>query len=511
MKSIKSFLLPFILMIVFGFILIYSYEVLSNLESELKNQNLKSYIEILKTNVFIAGGLTILTILILTLKFAKAISDTFKEFEDETGFLKSEILKGKRVNLDNIECIIAIDLDNLLKIENTYGEAIVKNILTEVFNILDTFFKSKAKLIRYSWDEILILVPKNCENKTLTMVKQLKEILETHKFKYKSLELNLKVYIGVNRELQKMKDLDDAIKYTFVALNQAKKSNKGIAEFGINNKANVLPKLIELKEAIERNKISLLFQPIVDVSNRKIFKYEVLTRIIGNDGREINPAEFLDVIRGTTLATDFNIKVLEKAVFYLKKYPDIEISVNFSPVDIIGGAVARAIREINDKKLLSRLTLEILETENIYDYEKFRENITLIKIAGCKIAIDDFGSGYSNFKHLIELNVDYLKIDGEIIKNVKQDNKALILVQAIKDFADRAGIEVICEYVSNEEIYRILKELGIKYMQGYMFGKPVNVPRKEILAINGEKFSTKPIIEEPKDDWEALVWNENNQ
>ncbi|RUM48331.1 MAG: hypothetical protein DSY47_05705 [Hydrogenothermus sp.] len=506
MKNLKSFLLPFLLMLVFGFILIYSYNVLLDLEKNLNKPNLKEYVQILKTNLLIAGGLTTLTILMIILKFAKFIREIFKEFEEDTGFLKSEFLKEKKVNLKNLQCIIAIDIDNLLKIDNTYGETVVKNIFTDLFKILDSYFNGKAKLVRYSWDEILILVPKGCENKTFTMVKQLKEKIENHKFNYKSLELNLKIHIGLNKELNKMKNLDEAIKYTFIALNQAKKSKKGIAEFGINNKANVLPKLIELKEAIEKNKITLMFQPIVDVSKKSIFKYEVLTRIIGSNGRELNPAEFLNVIRGTTLSTDFNTKVLERAVEFLKKYPDIKLSVNFSPVDIIGGAVARKIREINDRKILSRLTLEILETEDIYDYEKFRENIALIKLAGCKIAIDDFGSGYSNFMHLIELNVDYLKIDGAIVKNVKQDNKALILISAIKNFADRAGIEVICEFVSNEEVYRILKDLGIKYMQGYIFGKPVNIPQAEIIATNGEKFSVKP-KREPKDDWEALVWN----
>ncbi len=506
MKNLKSFLLPFLLMLVFGLILTYSYSVLVDLEKSIKDTGLKEHIEILKTNVLIAGGITILTILMIVLKFAKYVSDALKEFEEDTGFLKSDFLKEKKINLDNLECIIAIDIDNLLKVENTYGEAVVNNIFLELFNILDSFFKGKAKLIRYSWDEILILVPKGCDEKTLTMLKKLKEKIENHKFKYKSLELTLKVYIGVNKELKKMKNLDEAIKYTFVALNQAKKSKEGIAEFGMNNKANVLPKLIELKDAIEKNKITLMFQPIVDVSKKKIFKYEVLTRIVGSNGREINPGEFLDVIKGTTLFTDFNTKVLEKAVEFLRKYPDIELSINFSPVDIIGGAVARKIREINDKNVLKRLTLEILETEDIYDYEKFKENIAFIKLVGCKIAIDDFGKGYSNFKHLIELNVDYLKIDGDIVKEVKEDNRALILISAIKDFADSAGIEVICEHVSNKEIYGILKKLDIKYMQGYLFGKPVNIPQKEIELFIGERFSTKP-QNEPKDDWEAMIWN----
>jgi diguanylate cyclase (GGDEF)-like protein len=496
-------------MAVFSFILVYSYDVLTELEKNVDKQNLKEYIQILKTNVLVAGGITVLTILMIILKFIKFIKENLQEFEEDTGFLKSEFLKEKKINLKNLECIIAIDIDNLLKIDNTYGETVVKNIFAELFNILNSFFNEKAKLIRYSWDEILILIPKGCENKTLTMVKELKETIEKHKFRYKSLELDLKIHIGLNKELNKMKNLDEAIKYTFVALNQAKKSKRGIAEFGANKTANVLPKLIEIKEAIEKDKINLMFQPIVDIENKTIFKYEVLTRILGSDGREINPSEFLDVIKGTTLSTDFNTKVLEKAVETLKKYKDIELSVNFSPIDIIGGAVARKIREINDKKLLSRLTLEILETEDIYDYEKFKENIALIKLAGCKIAIDDFGKGYSNFMHLIELNVDFLKIDGDIVKSVKEDNKALILVSAIKDFADRAGIEVICEFVSNEETYRILKKLGIKYMQGYIFGKPVNIPQEKIKSVIEEEFSLKS-KKEPKEDLEAFIWNENN-
>jgi len=113
-----------------------------------------------------------------------------------------------------------------------------------------------------------------------------------------------------------------------------------------------------------------------------------------------------------------------------------------------------------------------LRFEGIENFEEVSAFIEMMKNLGCKIAIDDFGTGYSNFAYLMRLNVDFIKIDGSIIKNIDTDENSKIVTELIVSFAKRQNIETIGEFVYKEEIFDILKDIGIDYSQGYYLGKP---------------------------------------
>ena len=116
--------------------------------------------------------------------------------------------------------------------------------------------------------------------------------------------------------------------------------------------------------------------------------------------------------------------------------------------------------------------IEVIETEEIANYKDAKKNLLLLKELGYSIFIDDFGSGYSNFIYLTEIQSDYIKIDGNIIKKILDDKTSYLVVKNIVNFAKEANIKVIAEYVSNQGIYEKIKELGIDYSQGYLFSVP---------------------------------------
>ena len=120
----------------------------------------------------------------------------------------------------------------------------------------------------------------------------------------------------------------------------------------------------------------------------------------------------------------------------------------------------------------NRLVFEILESENLSDYDFLEEFVLKYKKLGIKIAIDDFGSGYSNFIRIIRLKPDYLKIDGSLIKNIDKDNNSYEIVKSIIAFSKTLNIKTIAEYVHSEEIFNLLLELDVDEFQGYYFGKP---------------------------------------
>ncbi|HOV15378.1 MAG TPA: EAL domain-containing protein, partial [Spirochaetota bacterium] len=110
-------------------------------------------------------------------------------------------------------------------------------------------------------------------------------------------------------------------------------------------------------------------------------------------------------------------------------------------------------------------------------YDKIKDFISFAKFLGCKIAIDDFGSGYSNFSHVLRLNVDYIKIDSSMIKNIDKDENSQIITRTIVNFAKELGLKTISEYVHNEDVFNMVYDLGVDYSQGYYFGEPVSHPR----------------------------------
>jgi EAL domain-containing protein (putative c-di-GMP-specific phosphodiesterase class I) len=149
------------------------------------------------------------------------------------------------------------------------------------------------------------------------------------------------------------------------------------------------------------------------------------------------------------------------------------VSLNLSAQDLINPDLADYLEHaIQDNGMGKLMIFEILESEGIENYHAVSEFVDRFKSIGCRFAIDDFGSGYSNFDHLLKLNVDTLKIDGALIKNLPHDRNAQIFVKHICDFAHEMGISVVAEFVANEEIYKRVKEMGIDASQGYYFYEP---------------------------------------
>jgi EAL domain-containing protein (putative c-di-GMP-specific phosphodiesterase class I) len=160
--------------------------------------------------------------------------------------------------------------------------------------------------------------------------------------------------------------------------------------------------------------------------------------------------------------------------FRALKQTDKDISINISALDIQNNEIKSKILTLLEENPedAKRVTLELLEDEEVDDFRLIKEFITRVKALGVKIAIDDFGSGYSNFIRLLNFQPDILKIDGSLVKNITTDELSLSVVTAMVTFAKEQNLQVIAEYVESEEVYHLLNSLGVEYSQGYYFGKP---------------------------------------
>ncbi|CAD7288926.1 hypothetical protein LMG7974_01237 [Campylobacter majalis] len=255
-----------------------------------------------------------------------------------------------------------------------------------------------------------------------------------------------------------------------LAKDYAKANNQNIAIFDEQkqNLQNAIKLTHEIKKAIQDNRTIVHKQAVIDRQNNKV--YECLIRILDENGTTMLPAEFLQIAKHSNLYTDLSKIVIQKAFEYFGKNND-EFSINLDIDDISSPEVTQYLKQNlqNNENLGSRLTVEISEAQLVQNYEKVYDFIQELRPFGCKIAIDNFGEKYSNFKYLTRIKADFIKIDSSLIANI---HKNKVVVEAIIDFAKRIGVKTIAKYVHSDEIAQILKATKIDAMQGYLYDTP---------------------------------------
>jgi EAL domain-containing protein (putative c-di-GMP-specific phosphodiesterase class I) len=239
-----------------------------------------------------------------------------------------------------------------------------------------------------------------------------------------------------------------------------------------------------LNYSIENNLVEPYFQAIMDNTTNKIVKYEALMRIFDKDGNMIMPNVFIHKAKKYRLYNKLMELLFNKIIIYILRYK-IHVSINLDYIDILNPQIKKSLlSKIKSNNIGSYLTFEILESEKVSNFNIVNDFITEAKEHGVKIAIDDFGTGFSNYENILNLNIDYIKIDGSLIKKIDEDIY-LNLIKSIVLFSKQQNIKVVAEFVSDLKILRYVKNIEIDYSQGYHIGKPMNI--KEIIEGKNEK------------------------
>jgi len=231
--------------------------------------------------------------------------------------------------------------------------------------------------------------------------------------------------------------------------------------------------IVAVKKALSSSGIVSYFQPIIDNKTRKITKFESLVRLVDDHHNLWFPSDFLDISKKGRYYTQITQRVLDNS-FQALYQTEAGITINLSAVDIEEKVTRKKLISLLEvhKEHAHRITFELLEDANVKEFETIKQFIKEVKACGVSIAIDDFGSGYSNFERLLDYEPDIIKIDGSLIKNIATDDYSISIVKTIVGFANEHGIKTVAEFVENETIFTILNDLGVDYSQGYYFSKP---------------------------------------
>jgi len=233
-------------------------------------------------------------------------------------------------------------------------------------------------------------------------------------------------------------------------------------------------KMIEyIDKAIEEDRVIPVYQPIMTSETKEIHKYECLVRIKKEDGSLMSPFFFLDIAKQSDQYPQITRIMIEKTFSYMKD-KDCDFSINLNSIDMEDDELLKFLfNKIDEYNIHNRLIIELLEDESIHNFEIVLDFIKDIKRLGVKIAIDDYGSGYSNLDRIFQFKPDFLKIDGTIIKGITTDDTKVAIAKSAVYLSKQLGICTVGEFIADKELFDKAIEIGIDFLQGYYMSEPL--------------------------------------
>lgn len=398
-----------------------------------------------------------------------------RKFEE---FLKYEILRS--VRHDHKFTILMIDLDNFKYINDTYGHASGDLVLKEVTEIFGSNLRNADILARLGGDEFAVILPETPYENGFAVVEKLRSKLESTPISLMYDQITLTASFGIAEYPDQGESIETLLTGSDLAMYKAKRAGKNtIARADLSDQeivAEIQKKGEFLRRAIDEDRIEPFAQPIYDVYSGELFGYEILARI--RDGKRFMAAgQFIEVAESLGLAPRIDQIIIQKglATRAALQMWDKRFFFNLSTNSLFGGDYLALIEEhyaLHPDEQKGMITIEILEREAIHNVNGLIGIIDEMKEKGVAFALDDFGSGFSSFVYLKYFDTDFIKIDGEFVKNIAVNDKDRIFVKHINQIAQEFGKMTIAEYVEDEETLEVLKDIGVNYAQGYHFGRP---------------------------------------
>jgi len=384
----------------------------------------------------------------------------------------------KDLTANEVDLMALINIDKFSTINDLFGEANGDKILFQFSNkIKESFQENTFTIYRIEADKFAIVTlgttlsieefKKRCQDFAHS-VEQNTISIDEH-------SIDLHITIGIAKA-----KAEDVFRYTQRVINYARKKFKQILIYkdSYNFQEDFEDNITwvkKVKNGIQNGLFTAYYQPIVNTKTKEIYKYEALIRYIEEDGRAIAPYKFLDIAKKVKLYPKIIEIMLDKALNFIK-IKNKKVSINISFADISSSSTKTAIlKKLEENKDAAKLLeFEILESEEISDFAAVQEFTREVKSYGCSIGVDDFGAGYSNFNMLTHLDIDFVKIDGSLIKDLDSSKNQEIIVETISNFSKKLGLKTVAEFVWSQEIHEKVKELDIDYSQGYYFSEPLS-------------------------------------
>ena len=390
-------------------------------------------------------------------------------YRDTLTGLKNKVSLQTVFSDDTYQTLLFLDINNFAYVNTAYGFDIGDKILIRVAAMLKNVYPEN--IYRINADQFALRFEEKID--IPAAVAKIKTFFAENTIEVDNVKLKISFTYGA---IYSNKDL---LKHAALAIKKAKESGKNrlyIFDEDLDSsekRESFISMNSLLYTAFDEDMIVPFYQGIYDNVQKKITKYEALVRIVTKDGKVISPYEFLDVAKLSGLLPRLTKTMIDKT-FGMMAHNSYDFSINITEDDLLSYYLVDFLETKTKEYGIdpTRVTLEILEGISSSGQKNNIKQLKELKKHGYKLAIDDFGAEYSNFERVLELDVDFLKIDARYIKNIDTDKKSYEIVKAIVNFSSNMHITTVAEFVHSKNVQKIIDELGITYSQGYYFSEP---------------------------------------
>ena len=408
-------------------------------------------------------------------------------FDDLTGHfnkvrlreaLEHALAQSQRFGQTGVYMVIGVD--HLDRINTGYGYETGNAVLLELGRRLDNHLRAADVIGRPGGDFFGAILSACSEDAALAAAERVLQSMRDNPITVGGDNVHVTVSIGAVAFPNESKTAVDAMTKAESAMQQAKTAGRDCLRFfalseeqrqGYRASMDIGE---EVQLALKEDRIVLAHQPVVDAASHETRYYECLVRMVGRDGSLVPAAQFVPAIEELGLMRSIDNRVRDLAILELERHPDLSLAINISGLTAterswFRGLVARLKDRSN---IATRLLVEITETAALRDIDETSRFVSSLRALGCKVALDDFGSGFTTFHHLKALTVDVVKIDGSFIRDISTDTENQIFIHNLLALARALGVSTVAECVETRAGADYLTGIGIDLLQGYYFGRP---------------------------------------
>ena len=379
---------------------------------------------------------------------------------------------------------VVVGVDALYKINTAYGYEVGDKVLVEVGRRLDRCLRAADVVGRLGGDRFGVVLASCPAGEAQAAAERILQAVRQGPFETQSGPVHIAVSAGVVVFPQHSKTAVDVMTKGEGALLAAKTAGRDCVSVYCLSEAQrddfraSMTIGEEVKQALRDDRLLLAFQPVVEAKSHRVSWYECLLRMRDPSGELVPAGKFIPIVEQLGLMRSIDRHVLDLAVADLVAHPDVTLAINISGLTAADRSWLRAlVGHLRGRPdVARRLIVEITETAALHDIEDSARFVATVRDLGCKVAIDDFGAGYTTFRHLKALTVDIVKIDGSFIRHIRESSENQLFVRNLLSLARAFSLSTVAECVEDGEAASYLSEEGLDFLQGWHFGKPVLSP-----------------------------------
>lgn len=382
--------------------------------------------------------------------------------------------------------ILLLDLDRFKLVNDTYGHNAGDQLLKKLATEMTESLRPYDNLGRWGGEEFLCILPNTDIQGALDSAERFRELISQQYVEIDNQQVRTTASIGVASFPHDDYDVSEILRIADAMLYEAKRHGRNRVASSRNQEGNILSIARQLEEAIASDNIVPMYQPIMDLQTGELVAQEALARMHTDNGTYLEAGKFIEAALHLQMTHKIDHAITKQTILYcsnrvLQGNPPLPHFVNVSAdllrhPDLVQDIFSTALCQceacgdrIGQEK---PLVIEITEQQLLTDVKEAKRILQPFLDFGLRLAVDDFGSGYSSLHYLAELPITFLKIDGRLVQRVTRDKKVRAIIKGIQNIADDLALTTIAEFVEDQATLDTLRELGVSWGQGYFFGRP---------------------------------------